>query len=99
MIDYLDFLRVRNLAEWDRNHPYALRLQQLMRIEDGSYDTFRRGIEHLDPEISANVVAGLIKVTSYLLYKQLMRLESDFLKEGGLRERMTKARLAQRKRQ
>jgi four helix bundle suffix protein len=35
----------------------------------------------------------LIKVTCYLLDHQLKRLEQDFLKEGGLRERMTRARL------
>jgi four helix bundle suffix protein len=39
---------------------------------------------------------GLIKVTCYLLDKQIERLEQDFLKNGGLRERMTKAPLAVR---
>jgi four helix bundle suffix protein len=41
----------------------------------------------------------LIKVTNYLLDQQLRRLEQDFLKAGGLRERMTRARLAARARQ
>ena len=36
---------------------------------------------------------------NYLLDQQLRRLEQDFLKEGGLRERMTRARLAARSRQ
>ncbi len=39
---------------------------------------------------------GLIKLTSYLLDHQLRRLQQDFLKDGGLRERMTRARLSQR---
>jgi four helix bundle suffix protein len=39
------------------------------------------------------------KVTCYLLDQQLRRLERDFLNEGGLRERMTRARLAARARQ
>ena len=55
-----------------------------------------KGIEHPDPAICANVIVGLIKVTNYLLDQQLRRLEQDFLKEGGLRERMTRARLAAR---
>jgi four helix bundle suffix protein len=42
---------------------------------------------------------GLIKLTTYLLDRQIRRLEEDFLKEGGLRERMTRARLAQRAKQ
>jgi four helix bundle suffix protein len=42
---------------------------------------------------------GMIKLTSYLLDQQLRRLEHDFLQHGGLRERMTQARLAARARQ
>ena len=42
---------------------------------------------------------GLIKLTNYLLDQQIRRLEHDFLKEGGLRERMTRARLAERAKQ
>jgi four helix bundle suffix protein len=39
---------------------------------------------------------GLIKVASFLLDRQLMHLEEEFLKEGGLRERMTLARINER---
>jgi four helix bundle suffix protein len=42
---------------------------------------------------------GLIKLTNYLLDRQLKTLEQDFLREGGLRERMTRARLAARAKQ
>ena len=48
---------------------------------------------------SQNENLGLIKLTNYLLDQQLKRLEQDFLKEGGLRERMTRARLSQRAKQ
>jgi four helix bundle suffix protein len=41
---------------------------------------------------------GLIKLTNYLLDQQLRQLEKAFLEEGGLRERMTRARLAERAR-
>jgi len=39
---------------------------------------------------------GLIKLTNYLLDQQLHYLEKAFVKEGGLRERMTRARLVER---
>jgi four helix bundle suffix protein len=97
LIDYQDFLRIRRLVEWSKEHPYVQRLRELNRIPDGNYETFRKGIENKSPEISANVVIGLIKVTTYLLYQQICKLEQDFLKNGGLRERMTKARLTSRK--
>ena len=94
--DYRDFMRNRRIAEWPPDHPYARRLHQLNRTIGANYETFRRGIEHSDPQICANVIVGLIKVTCYLLDQQLRRLEKDFIKEGGLRERMTRARLAAR---
>jgi four helix bundle suffix protein len=47
----------------------------------------------------ANIVICLICQTTFLLDRQLKRLEQDFLKDGGLRERMTRARLAVRAKQ
>jgi len=94
--DYRDFMRGRKIEEWTISHRYAVRLRQLNRIPEANYETFKKGIEHPDPAICANVIVGLIKVTCYLLDQQLRRLERDFLKEGGLRERMTRARLIYR---
>jgi four helix bundle suffix protein len=96
LTDYRDFLRVRGLEEWPKDHPYAARLGQLNRLRDGTYETFQKGIEHPDPAICTNVIIGLIKVTSCLLLRQLRHLEKAFVEEGGLRERMTRARLAHR---
>ena len=44
----------------------------------------------------ANIAICLIHQTHYLLDRQLLRLEKDFLEQGGLRERMTRARLHRR---
>ena len=97
--DYRDFLRVRGIEEWPKDHRYTRRLRELNRQPNASYDTFKKGIEHPDPAIAANVMIGLIKLTNYLLDQQLRRLEQDFLNDGGLRERMTRARLAARSKQ
>lgn len=97
--DYRDFLRVRGIAEWPKEHSHTRGLRELNRQPNASYDTFRKGIGHPDPAIAANVMMGLIKLTSYLLDQQLRRLEQDLLEEGGLRERMTRARLAARAKQ
>lgn len=96
LADYRDFLRSRSLNEWPKDHPYAQRLRELIRTPGASYDTFRKGIEHPDPAIAANVIIGLIKVTNYLLDRQLQHLEKAFVENGGLRERMTRARLQKR---
>jgi four helix bundle suffix protein len=39
----------------------------------------------------------LINIVSYLLSQQIKSLEKAFMNEGGLKERMTKARLEIRK--
>jgi four helix bundle suffix protein len=98
LADYRDFLRTRGLREWTKEDPQVQRLRDLNRKPDATFETFRKGIENPDPAISANVIIGLIRVTSYLLDRQLKHLEEAFLKEGGLRERMTRARLESRKR-
>jgi four helix bundle suffix protein len=97
--DYRDFLRVRGLEEWTSDHPYTKRLRELNRQPGADYVTFQKGIEHQDPAICANVIIGLIKVTTYLLDRQIRQLEKDFVETGGLSERMTRARLNHRAQQ
>jgi four helix bundle suffix protein len=96
LADYRDFLRARGAQEWPKDHPGARRLRALNRIPGATYETFRRGIEHRDAAISANVILGLIRVASFLLARQIAKLEADFVDHGGLREGMTRARLAAR---
>jgi four helix bundle suffix protein len=83
--DYRDFLRLRGIEEWSKDHRYVKRLRLLNRQPNANHETFKKGIEHRDPAICVNVVIGLIKVTNYLLDRQLLRLEKAFVQEGGLR--------------
>ena len=53
-------------------------------------------LEHADPAVRANALICLINQASYLLGRQLQRLEQDFLKEGGFTERLHKQRQAAR---
>ena len=97
--DYKDFLRIRNLNKWDKSHPYYPHLTTLLTTPIATYSTYQKGIESSDPEVSANVLIGLVNITTYLLAKQIKTLEKEFLQEGGLRERMSKARIDVRKKQ
>lgn len=92
-IDYEDFLRSNKREIWDKEHRYVARLRELNKIPNPSYENFKKGIENENPEICANVMIGLIKLVSFLLYNQIKSLEQSFLMEGGLREKMTKARI------
>lgn len=63
-----------------------------------SYDTYKPFIETRPAETVANIIICLIHQANFLLDRQIKQLEQAFLKEGGLRERMTRARLSSRKR-
>jgi four helix bundle suffix protein len=58
--------------------------------------TFKPLMETRPAEIAANIIICLINQANYLLDRQIKQLEQAFLKEGGLRERMTRARLDER---
>ncbi len=66
---------------------------------DKSYDSIKTYIESRPPEVVANILICLIHQTNCLLDQQLRQLGKAFLQEGGLRERMTRARLSERARQ
>lgn len=97
LLDYEDFLRTNKLKQWDKSHRFMVRFRELNRTPDANYATFQKAIEHADPEICANTMICLIKIVTYLLSKQIKVLEQAFLNEGGVKERMMKARLERRK--
>ena len=97
--DYEDYLRTRHLTFWDKKHPFYAALTQKHKTPNANYETYRKGIESNDPEVSANVLLSLVNVTSYLLAQQMKTLEKEFLQQGGLRERMSQARIEVRKKQ
>jgi len=94
--DYRDYLRQRGLPEWDKNSKEALFVRKLGARDDESYESYRSYIETRPAEIVANILICLIHQANYLLDQQLKALEKEFLQSGGLRERMTRARLAAR---
>ncbi len=94
--DYRDFLRVRRAELWEKNSREAQFERRLGSRENRSYEPYRTYIETRPAEIVANILICLIHQTNYLLDQQLRQLEKAFLEEGGLRERMTRARLSAR---
>ena len=96
LIDYQDFLRVRDLPLWDKASRESLYVRRLGRRSDESFETYRPFFENRPPETLANIAICLIHQANYLLDQQIRRLEKDFLEKGGLREKMTRARLEHR---
>lgn len=98
LLDYQDFLRVRDLPQWAKNSKEALYARKLGSAPDESYETYRSFMETRLAETLANIAICLLHQTNYLLDQLLRRLETDFVAKGGLRERMTRARLNHRER-
>jgi four helix bundle suffix protein len=98
LADYRDFLRTRGQRLWDKNSREAVFVRNLGRAADASYETYRTYLESRPPDVVANIIICLIHQTNYLLDRQIRQLERAFVEEGGLRERMTRARLDYRDR-
>ena len=97
--DYRDFLRTGGHVLWEKNSREALFVRRLGARKNGSYETYKPYLDTRPPEIVANILICLIHQTNYLLDQLIRQLEKAFVEEGGLRERMTRARLTERDRQ
>lgn len=95
-LDYEDFLRSKGLAIWNTEHILYHRFNELNRLPNADYSTYKKAIENADAAISANFLLCLTRVTCYLLDQQIKALEQAFIAEGGIKERMTRARMANR---
>jgi four helix bundle suffix protein len=95
--DYRDFLRSSGHELWEKNSREALFVRKLGARNDVSYQSYRTYIDTRSAEVVANIIICVIHQTNYLLDQQLRVLEKAFLAEGGLRERMTRARLKARR--
>jgi len=96
LVDFQDFLRTRNHPLWTKSGKEAVFVRKLGSDPEVTYDAYREFCETRPAEVVANIAICLLHQTNYLLDQQIRRLEQDFLKEGGIRERMTRARLQSR---
>jgi len=97
LVDYGDFLRVRDMRLWEKDSREARYARRLGSNPAATFETFRPFVETRTADVVANIAICLVHQTNYLLDRQIHRLERDFIEEGGLRERMTRARLNARR--
>lgn len=86
LLDYQAFLRQRGLRIWAKDSPEALAVRRKMVSDLSDLSDMS------DPEVAANTIICLINQASYLLGRQLQRLEQQFLTEGGFTEKLYQAR-------
>ncbi len=96
--DYRDYLRTCGHRQWEDGSKEIQAMRQLGKEHNDSA-FFMQLIVTRPPETIANIAICLQKQTDYLIAKLLEKLSKDFLEEGGFRERMTKMRIDERKKQ
>ena len=98
LVDYTDYLRVHALEQWAMDSEKARQARQVCsRHNDTAY--YRTAIAERSAETIANIAITLIHQEDVLLRKLLQRLEDDFVRQGGIRERMYAARTGYRQEQ
>lgn len=103
LLDYEDFLRQHRLRLWPKDSREALEVRKLYKKSDSSDrsdqsdSTEVYGLRTASSEVAANTIICLINQASFLLSRQLQRLEQNFLEEGGFTERLYRERQNRRK--
>lgn len=98
LVDYEDYLRVRGLAQWSFDDDRMLKTREFCKTHEASQD-FLRDIDRRSDEAIANIVITLLHQFDNIIGAYITHLEKTFVEQGGIRERMTAARLGYRNEQ
>lgn len=93
--DYLDYLKAHSLVIWDVKHPRYDGMLRFVRSHN-RVEEYSPLFERMTEEEFANCAITLCHMVDRMLMTYLEKLEKKFIEEGGIRERMTAARLGQR---
>ncbi len=102
--DYEDFLRQRNLSIWVKTDPRIGAIRKRAFILTNLSNLSNLGTLVVKPtlpqnqERAANTLLTLCHQVTYLLGKQIARMEELFIEQGGYTEELFKKRLEKRKR-
>lgn len=96
LADYEDYMRVRGINFWHEEKQKDVR--EFCKNHNDSA-LYRDIATRRDDATLANLCLTLIHQELFLLIKLIERAKADFLAQGGIREEMTRARIAYRNRQ
>ena len=96
MRDCEDFLRHRGLPVWDKDSAQAREARARLASDRSDGSDVSDIMKTAAPEVAANTLLCLVNQASYLLHRQLERLERDFVEQGGFTERLYAVRSKKR---
>ena len=91
LLDYEDYLRVRGLEQWESDDPRCIQTRKFCRKHLDSA-IYREKIKKRSDEVIANLAITLIHQCDVLIRGLIEWKKRDFLKRGGIKEEMYKAR-------
>lgn len=92
LLDYEDYLRVRNLTQWTIDSEKSKQCRKVCAAHNDSA-FYREAISIRSAETIANIAITLIHQTDVFLRKLIDSLQEEFMKTGGIKEQMYQARL------
>ena len=96
--DYRDYLLSRQLPIWDDSHNRYKDMQEFCKTHNKIED-YQPYFEKWSDEEMANTALTLCYQTDAMLNKNLLRMEMEFVEQGGIKERMHAARTGYRQEQ
>ena len=96
--DYQDYLAAHSLVRWETGHPRYDSLLKFCRVHNDISDYEPYFMKWSDEEL-ANCAVTLCHMVDKMMTTTLEKKQKDFVENGGIRERMTTARLGRRQTQ
>ena len=96
--DYLDYIAAHSLVRWTAGHPRYNPLLKFCRAHNDLSDYEPYFMKWSDEEL-ANCAVTLCHMVDKMMTTTLEKKQKDFVENGGIRERMTAARLGRRQTQ
>ena len=96
--DYLDYIVAHSLVRWNTGHPRYNSLLSFCRAHNDLPEYEPHFMKWSDEEF-ANCAVTLCHMVDKMMTTTLEKKQKDFVENGGIRERMTAARLGRRQTQ
>lgn len=96
--DYHDYLNTHHLALWTVDSERQRRLREFCHSHN-DYEAYAPLVAKMNDEEMANLLLTLCHQTDKMMCAYIAKLEEQFIKEGGIKERMYAARTGYRQQQ
>lgn len=95
LADYEDYLRTRNLRQWEQTSVEFKKAQELGKEHDDT-EFWMNIVSPRSDETIANIAIIILHQTDYLLHRFMEKLSSRFVDEGGFREKLSRVRKSEK---